>query len=208
MTKVIVYNQAGEKLADRTVSDEIFGVPLKNEVVHQVYVALRANARMPWANAKDRSEVRGGGKKPWKQKGTGRARHGSIRSPIWTGGGVTFGPLSARNYVQKINKKVKKLATRMTLSDRVKQERLYIVDQMDFQGKASVAARMRHALPGNGKSTLFLVEQHTPELTRAVRNVPQIDVVRAQDVNVVDIMHHQYIFATPEAVDVLEKRLA
>ena len=102
MAKISVYNQEGKTLESIEVLDAVFGVTPKTSVVHQVYVALLANLRRPWAHTKDRGDVSGGGKKPWKQKGTGRARHGSIRSPIWKGGGVTFGPLSVRNYKQKI----------------------------------------------------------------------------------------------------------
>ena len=99
--KLDLYNQAGQKSGSMELSDLVFGVKSKMAVIHQVYVALLANLREPWAHTKDKGDVRGGGKKPWKQKGTGRARHGSIRSPIWRGGGVTFGPLKIRNYKQK-----------------------------------------------------------------------------------------------------------
>ena len=105
MLNAKVYNQTGKENGEVELTEAVFGVKPKVSVVHQVFVALRANAREPWADTKNKGEVRGGGRKPWKQKGTGRARHGSIRSPIWKGGGITFGPLSTRNYKQKINKR-------------------------------------------------------------------------------------------------------
>lgn len=113
-----IYNVTGEKNGTIELSDRVFAVAPKMPLIHQVYEAIRANAREPWADTKDRGEVRGGGKKPWKQKGTGRARHGSTRSPIWRGGGITFGPLSIRNYKQKINQKMNQQAVRMCLSDK------------------------------------------------------------------------------------------
>ena len=113
MAKVAIYNDRGKENGSLELDDNIFGLKSKMAVIHQVYLALMANAREPWAHAIDKSEVSGGGKKPWKQKGTGRARHGSIRSPIWRGGGATFGPLNTRNYKQKINKKTKKTADQL-----------------------------------------------------------------------------------------------
>ncbi len=121
--KVKVYNLEGKEVKQVELNDAVFNVPVKSSVVHEVFVAQRNNAREPWADTKKRGEVRGGGKKPWQQKGTGRARHGSIRSPIWKGGGVTFGPLSIRNYTTKINKKTRRLATRMCLSDKAQNTR-------------------------------------------------------------------------------------
>ena len=101
MAKTTVYNQDGSTKEDLELSEAVFGVATNSALVHQIYTALEANRRQPWAHTKDRSEVRGGGKKPWKQKGTGRARHGSRRSPIWSGGGITFGPRNERNFTKK-----------------------------------------------------------------------------------------------------------
>ncbi len=206
MTNVAVYNSRGEQKAPLEMREDIFGVKPNSNLIHQVYVALRANARQPWAHTKMRGDVRGGGKKPWKQKGTGRARHGSIRSPLWRGGGITFGPLSERTYTQKINKKMKVAAVKMLLSDKLAHERLMVVEAFDFKGKAQDVARFRAALPGSGKTTMFVVAEHASELVRAVQNVPAIDVVRAADVNVVDLLHHQYVVISADAIAALEKR--
>ena len=128
--KVKIYNQEGKEVGSQELSEKVFGVKLDEGVVHQVAVAMFANRRQVLAHAKDRSEVRGGGKKPWKQKGTGRARHGSIRSPLWVGGGVTFGPTRDRNFKKKINEKTRRKAIFMCLSDRVKNNKLVLLDKI------------------------------------------------------------------------------
>ena len=208
MPKVVVYNANGKENGTMDVSDVVFGATGKKDVVHQVYLALEANAREPWAHSKDRGDVRGGGKKPWKQKGTGRARHGSIRSPIWKGGGVTFGPLNVRNYVQKINKKMNKKAVQMCLKDKVKHEKFFVVESLPVSGKTKEMATFRGNMPGMGKSTLFLTNGGDDLIARSVRNIPSVHLQRAQDVNVADLLHHQYIIITKDALVSLEKRLA
>jgi len=131
--KVNVYNQEGAVTGSQDLSDKVFGVKVKDEVVHQVAVAMMGNKRQVLAHAKGRSEVRGGGRKPWRQKGTGRARHGSIRSPLWVGGGVTFGPTKERNFSKKINIKMRRIAIRMCLSDRVKDGKLILLDGISIK---------------------------------------------------------------------------
>src|SRR3989338_5705358 len=135
MPKAVLYNVQGEKTGDMELNDAVFGVKPKKSVVHQVYTALLANAREPWAHTKDKGDVRGGGKKPWRQKGTGRARHGSIRSPIWRGGGITFGPLNVRNYTKKVNKKMSQVAVRMCLTDKVNDARFIVLEALTPSGK-------------------------------------------------------------------------
>ncbi len=206
--KLPVYDNKGKKQADMDVQDAIFGVKPKKGVIHRVYVALESNAREPWAHSKDKSEVRGGGRKPWKQKGTGRARHGSIRSPIWKGGGVTFGPLNIRNYTKKINRKMNQSAVRMCLSDKAIHEQVMVLDGFTPDGKTKTFSILRQALPGAGRSTLILETNNTEKLGLAVRNISNVHMQQAADVNVVDLLHHQYVVATKEAIMVLEKRLA
>jgi len=208
MAKVSLYNTDGKEQGSVDLLDLVFGVKPKDAVVHQVYLAIRANARQPWAHTKDRSEVSGGGKKPWKQKGTGRARHGSIRSPIWRGGGITFGPTNERNYRQKINQKMKKVAVRMGFSDKVLDSRLIVLDTFATDGKTKGFIALRKILPGVGRSTLVVTEQKNDAMLRATKNVSGIDVVRAMDVNIVDLMHHQYVIVDKSAVATLEKRLS
>ena len=130
--KTKVYNLEGKETKEMELSDAVFNVKVKPSVVHEVFVAQRNNTREPWADTKNRGEVSGGGKKPWPQKGTGRARHGSIRSPLWKGGGVTFGPLSTRNYKTKINKKTRRVALRMCLTDKLANGALWVVEDFIF----------------------------------------------------------------------------
>lgn len=208
MPKVKVYNQEGKENGSVELNDAIFAVVPKLSVVHQVYHAILANARQPWADTKDRGEVRGGGIKPWKQKGTGRARHGSIRSPLWVGGGVTFGPLTVRTYKQKINKKMNALAVRMCLSDKIADEKFIVIDDLNVEGKVKPVAALRNKLPGAGKTTVFLADEVNEKLNLATRNLKNLDMQQVKDVNVVDLLNHQYIIITKKGIDILEKRLA
>ncbi len=208
MTKVQVYNQEGKALNEMELADAVFNVTPKESVVHQVYNAILANARVPWADTKGRGEVRGGGKKPWKQKGTGRARHGSIRSPIWKGGGITFGPKTDRTYKQKINKKMNRKAVAMCLTDKIAQNKFVILDTLAMTGKTKEFSKMRASLAGSGKSTLFLTKDVDVNVVRASKNVEKCKVTRAIDVNVADLMNNQYVIATQESIGVLEKRLS
>ncbi len=207
MAKIPLYNEEGKQAGEMELNDAVFGVKPSEALVHQVFVAQEANRRQPWAHAKDRSDVRGGGRKPWRQKGTGRARHGSSRSPIWTGGGATFGPLKTRNYKQKINTKMKRQAVRMCLSDKVTDAKLIVLEDFKATGKTKQVADLRGKLPGVGKTTLMLTEKKTDNINQATRNVPKLDLQRVADVTVTDLLTHQYIILTKKDVEILEKRL-
>src|SRR3989338_6359607 len=143
-----LYDQTGKEIGIVDLPDAIFCVPISEALVHQVVVAQHANARTVVAHTKGRAEVRGGGRKPWKQKGKGRARHGSSRSPIWIGGGVTFGPTNERNFSQRINKKMKQAALKMALSDKAKEDRLIVVDKIVLKSpKTKEMVRILKQLP-------------------------------------------------------------
>ncbi len=131
--KADLYNQKGEVVEKIDLSDKIFGYQWKPVLVHQVFVAMMSNKRKPIAHAKDRGEVSGGGRKPWQQKGTGRARHGSIRSPLWIGGGVTFGPTKEKKYEKKINKKAKTNAFKSVLSKKLTDKEIKIIDKIELE---------------------------------------------------------------------------
>lgn len=133
MPQAKIYNQQAEIAGEQELSAKIFAVPAKMELIHQAVVTQLARERKVLAHTKDRSEVRGGGRKPWRQKGTGRARAGSTRSPIWIGGGVTFGPLKERNFSKKINKKMKQKALFMALSDKLAEGKLIILDNLELK---------------------------------------------------------------------------
>ncbi len=207
MAKVKLFNSSGAEQGTVELAPAVFEVAPKIALVHQVFVAQTANAREPWADTKDRSEVRGGGKKPWKQKGTGRARHGSIRSPIWKGGGVTFGPLSDRNYTQKINQKMKVQAVRMCLSDKLAEGRLSVVSEFPTEAKTKNLSKLRAALPNAGRSLLILTNGKDELVMKAAANLIKVDVMRASDVTVVDLLQHYAVVASEAAVRGLEKRL-
>ncbi|MFH1286480.1 MAG: 50S ribosomal protein L4 [Candidatus Magasanikbacteria bacterium] len=208
MTKVSVYNLDGKESGNIVLSDDIFGIKPKQTLVHEVYIAQEANKRQPWADTKDKSEVSGGGRKPWKQKGTGRARHGSIRSPIWKGGGVTFGPLKSRSYKQKINKKKNRLATMMCLSSKVADEKFIVLESFPVDGKTKTLKGILSLLPGHGKTTLFLSSGQTDTIGLAIRNIPRVNMQRAVDVSVSDLLNHQFVLISKDDIEVLADRFS
>lgn len=203
--KFKVYNLQGKVTGEAEASDAVFGVPVKPAVVHQVFVAQMGNQRASIADTKKRGEVRGGGKKPWAQKGTGRARHGSTRSPIWVGGGVAFGPTSERNFKSKINKATRRLATKMVLSDKAKSEAIYVVNQFDFsEPKTKLFAGFLKSLAPKQHSFLVLTAGKDAGVMRQTNNLPKIITRRAEDANVMDIMNKQAIIVTVAALAKLE----
>jgi len=170
MKKYPVYNITAEKVKEVELNPKIFGVQVKEAVVHQAAVAQMANARRVLAHTKDRGEVRGGGAKPWRQKGTGRARHGSVRSPLWVGGGITFGPTKERNFSKKVNKKMKRKALFMCLSDKVNNNLLILLDKLNLEkGKTKEMVE----IIGNLKEILHLKEikkLRNKEIEEEIRN--------------------------------------
>lgn len=206
-----VYNQQGKKVGTCDLSERMFGVALKDSVVHQAMRAQLGNARKVIAHTKDRSEVSGGGKKPWRQKGTGRARHGSIRSPLWTGGGVTFGPRNDRNFSLKINKKQRHKALAMMLSSKIKDSKLAVLDALAFEGpKTKYMVDVLHAftdiLPEAAtRPTLIIVAGADKNIVLASRNLPKAKVVRADSLNVNDLLTHRYVILPQNAIETIEK---
>lgn len=207
--KTKVYNLSGKEAKEVELNDAIFNVAIKPSVVHEVFVAQMNNTREPWADTKNRGEVQGGGKKPWQQKGTGRARHGSIRSPIWKGGGVAFGPLTERNYKTKINKKTRRLATKMCLTDKFQSGALYVIENFDFElPKTKSFVAMLKALPLKQKTFLVLTSGKDAQVLRITGNVPKVITMRAEDVTVVDLLNKQAVIATTAAIKKIEEVMA
>jgi large subunit ribosomal protein L4 len=201
MAEVKVYNWEGKDAGTMTVPDALFAVATNPNVIHDVIVAQEANGRVVLAHVKDRSEVSGGGKKPWKQKGTGRARHGSSRSPIWVGGGVTHGPQANRNFETKLNKKTRRTALAMVLSDKVHDGAFVAVEDFRFpEAKTRFAAQMRKALPGATGSALLVVTKEDVEARRAMRNLPKTGVILAHSLNVRDVAKYRTIVASKAAI--------
>lgn len=204
--KVKVYNLEGQEAGEMQLSDKVFGVKIKPEVVHQVFVAATNNQREPWADTKNRGEVRGGGKKPWQQKGTGRARHGSIRSPIWKGGGVAFGPLTDRNYKTKINKKTKRLVLKMALTDKVQSGAFYVLEDLNFaEAKTKVFAALLKKMPLKQKSFLVLTPGKSETVLLMTRNLPKVKTLRAEDTNILDLMNFQAVVTSRAGATKLEE---
>lgn len=189
---------------------ETFGVSMNADLVHQVIVSMQSNARANTAHTKDRSEVAGGGKKPWQQKGTGRARHGSSRSPIWTGGGVAHGPRNERNYTKKINKNVRAKALACVLSAKLEEGTMVLVDALPFSGPKTALARTflnalatidgKAALRSKRKNAaLVLVPTRDEAAELSFRNFGNVEVMQVKDVNPVALLTYKYVVvAKPE----------
>lgn len=202
--KTALYNQEGKKVKDIEIADSIFGVKKNLDAIHQTMTSLRLRARNGNANTKGRSEVRGGGKKPWKQKGTGRARHGSSRSPIWVGGGVTHGPTSEKNYDRKVNANMLKKVLTMVVSGKMKEGKIIFLDNVSLKEPKTKLAK--DVLIGLSKiegfdtlsrktptSTLFLTPKINKEIVRAFKNLPKIDVLPVSQVSILDILDHKNV---------------
>ncbi|MBU1292007.1 50S ribosomal protein L4 [Patescibacteria group bacterium] len=208
--KTPVYNQKGEEISKVDLPAEIFDVELISDLVHQVVVAQMSNARKVIAHTKDRSERRGGGRKPWRQKGTGRARVGSNRSPIWRGGGITFGPTKDRNFSKKINKKMKTKALFMSLTSKVKDQEFVLLDKMEItESKTKVMAQIFSNLKDKikkdlSKSVLIVLPQTDLKISRAVKNIPKIKTIRADSLNVLDVLSHRYLIMFQESIKVIK----
>jgi large subunit ribosomal protein L4 len=196
--KTKVYNLEGKETGEIELPERIFNIPVNEDLIHQVVVAQMANARVAIADTKDRGEVRGGGKKPWKQKGTGRARHGSSRSPIWKGGGVTFGPTSDRNFSKRINKKMKAKALFMVLSEKLREEKIMILEDMRME-KPSTKAMLKSMenLSIKSKALMALAEKDN-NVMKSFGNVSNVSLIASDSLNVVDILKND-LFVTNKA---------
>ena len=194
-----VKNIKGESVEEIEIRDDVFGVPMNSVLVHQVVVGQLANARQGTAKAKTRSEVSGGGRKPRPQKGTGSSRQGSIRSPLWKGGGVTFGP-SPRSYRQRTPKKMRRAAIRMTLSDKVREGTLIVLQDLTLDSpKTKDFVAMMQALDVE-RSVLLVGDVADYGSLRGGRNVPGVDMLPADLLNTVDVMNHRTLILTVDAV--------
>ncbi|MDP3970404.1 MAG: 50S ribosomal protein L4 [bacterium] len=206
MANVKVYNVKGEVVGDLELDPKIFEVAAKKTVIHQVMVAQGANSRQVVAHTKTRGEVQGGGKKPWKQKGTGRARHGSIRSPLWKGGGVTFGPRKDRNYTKQVNKKMKLVALRMVLSDKVAHDHLIIVDSFDMpEMKTKQMKEALSKLPSANEKNLVALGARQEAVIRSAMNLPKVNCIAADSLNVVDLLKYDYLVIDQAGVEKVQQ---
>jgi len=203
---VNTYNQKGEKIGQTRLPSEIFDVKINPDLTHQVIVSQMANRRKVIAHTKTRAEVRGGGRKPWRQKGTGRARHGSIRSPLWRGGGVTFGPRKERIFKKKINKKMKKLALFMALSGKVKNNLLILLDKLKVEkAKTKLISEILEKFPCKKESCLIALPIYDKNLILSARNLPEVMTCQAKDLNTLDLLSFKYLVMPKEAIKVIKE---
>ncbi len=199
-----IYNQKGKSVGKLDLPESIFGVPWNGDLVHQVVTAMQANARTPIANSRTRGEVSGGGRKPWKQKGTGRARHGSTRSPIWKGGGVTHGPRNDKDYSQKINKKMKAKALYAVLSEKLRKGQILFVEELalkNIKTKDAVAVikdlsgvkGFEKLVGGKKPNTYITIPAKGDTLKKSFANIPTVEIDEVRNINPVDLLAYRYI---------------
>lgn len=209
--KISIYNQKGEEAEKIDLPAEIFEVELNSDLVHQAVVSQMANARQVLAHTKDRSERRGGGHKPWQQKGTGRARHGSIRSPIWRKGGITFGPTKQRNFSKQINKKMKRKALLMVLSSKLKDQELILLDKINLteaktKSMIVILDNLKNKVKEDLKKSVLIVLPGTDlKISRAINNLPKIKTILANSLNVLDILNHKYLIMLKGSIEIIKK---
>ncbi|MBI2122155.1 MAG: 50S ribosomal protein L4 [Candidatus Sungbacteria bacterium] len=211
--KIKVYNQEGKEAGTADLPDGVFGLKWNADLVHQVVTGQAANLRRGTAHAKGRSEVRGGGRKPWRQKGTGRARHGSIRSPIWIGGGVTHGPLKEKSYHKKINKKMAKKALFTALSAKARDNEIVILEDLKFsEAKTRYAAEIFRnlsqvdALKDIVKAkTLLAFPEKSHDLKRAFRNLPRVGMDEARNLNAHEVLQYRYILMSKAVLGIFKQ---
>lgn len=203
--KLNVVSESGATKSDIEVSDVVFAAQFNESLIHQVVTAYQAGGRQGTRAQKNRAAVRGGGAKPWAQKGTGRARAGTIRSPIWRGGGQTF-PAQTRNFSQKVNKKMYRAAMRSILSELVRQDRLVTVDtlQMDAPGTKNLVAKLSKL---GATNALILTAEDDRNLSLSARNVPGVAVASANHVDPVSLIRHEKVVATADALKRIEESL-
>ena len=209
--KQIVYNQKGEEVGKIELPAKIFDLELNKDLVHQVVVAQMSNARKVIAHTKDRSERRGGGRKPWRQKGTGRARHGSIRSPIWRGGGISFGPTKERVFTKKVNKKMKQKALFIALSSKVRDNEMILLDKLEIKETKTkvmqvILNNLRKKLKKDlDKSVLIVLPKTDVDIIRTSNNIPKTKIIRADSLNVLDVLNYKYFLMLQDSIDIIKK---
>jgi len=205
-----IFDQNGKEVGSLKLPKALFGIDFNADLVHQVMRAQLANRRKPIAHTKDRGEVAGGGRKPWPQKGTGRARHGSIRSPIWRKGGVVFGPRKERVYKQKINKKMRRKALAMVLSAKLIDKEIFVIDDLNLEEpKTKILSNTFKRLGILGKTFILSLPKIDREkinkIILAARNIKNLKLLPAADLNVLDLLSAKYLVLTKKGIEELEK---
>ena len=203
MANVAVYNMEGKEVGTLELNDAVFGVEVNEHLVHMAVLQQLANNRQGTQKAKTRSEVRGGGRKPWRQKGTGHARQGSTRAPQWTGGGVVFAPVP-RDYAFKINKKEKRAALKSALTSRVQENKLIVVDELKLDEiKTKKFAEVMKNLKVD--KALVVINENDEKIVMSAKNIPSIKVSQTETINVYDILKYSNVVLTKAAVATIEE---
>lgn len=207
MPKITLHNMQGEEVGQVELNPEVFDVAINETAMHKVIKMHLANRRIGTAKTKDRSEVRGGGRKPWRQKGTGRARHGSIRSPIWVGGGVAFGP-NPRDYSYRVPKKVRRLAIKSALTSKVKDNEMFLIDNLEFAApKTKDMVQVLENLKA-GKKVLVVLNGTNENVIKSARNIPGVRTIPANLLNVYDVLNCENLLMTQDALAKVEEVFA
>lgn len=214
-----IYNQKGTEAGSITLPEKVFAAKWRADLVHQVVEGMKSNKRSGTADTKDRGEVRGGGKKPWKQKGTGRARHGSTRSPIWVGGGVTHGPLAEKNYKRKISKKMRAQALFSVLSKKLKDNEIIFIDSLslsqiktknavDIMKSLAKASGIKEFSSSKKPRILTALFGRDEKAEKSFRNIPSLQIVFLKNLNPMDVLQYKYLLIenAEESVKFLESR--
>lgn len=203
MASVSVYNKEGKEVEKLELNDSVFAAPVNEHLVHRAVVLQLANKRQGTQKAKTRSEVRGGGRKPWRQKGTGHARQGSIRAPQWKGGGVVFAP-TPRDYSFKMNKKEKRIALKSALTSRVNEGKLIVVDELKFEApKTKEFAKVMANL--NTKKALVVLNENDANTVKSAKNIPTVKTALTNTINVYDILKYDTVVVEKAAVATIEE---
>ena len=206
---VKTFDQTGKELSQTRLPAEIFGVKINHDLIQQVVFVQTANRRQPLAHTKGRGEVSGGGKKPWRQKGTGRARHGSIRSPLWKGGGATFGPTKEKVFNRKINKKMRRQALFMVLTAKANDGLLVVLDDIKLEKpKTKIMSEILMNLPCKDESSLLAVPNMDKNMILASRNLAEVKTMQAKDLNVLDLLQFKYLVMPKESIKVIKETFA
>ena len=204
MSMVSVYDMAGNQVSETEISDAVFGIEPNEAVMHAMVVNYLANQRQGTQSTLTRTEVRGGGRKPWRQKGTGHARQGSIRAPQWTHGGVALGP-KPRDYSYTLNKKVRRLAMKSALSSKVQNENLIVIDALNMDGfKTKTIVNMLKALNVDGKA-LIVTAEADQKVVKSAANIPGVKTAAVNTLNVYDILNHDKFIVVKNAVGKIEE---
>ncbi len=204
MPKLNLYNRDGEQVGEMEVQAGLFAAPIKQGALYQTAMSQSAKQRQGTSASRDRSEVRGGGAKPWPQKGTGRARHGTTRSPIWVGGGTVFGP-HPRDYGYSVPKKVRRAALRSALSAKVSEEKILVLDELDMnEPKTKEMVRLLDNLKAT-RSALIVIAQPDQNVIKSVQNLPRVKTTVARQLNVLDILSYDHLVITRDALEKVQE---